>query len=109
MKLPTARVSGRQSRIIAIAVTLAALLMPLAQSNLALAQSKPRSSGVTNPSNPTTCPFNFLDVRSTDYFYDGVRYLFCMGAISGYLDDTFRPGNTTTRAQLSKIVVIART
>jgi uncharacterized protein YkwD len=30
-----------------------------------------------------------------------------MGAVGGYPDDTFRPGNTTSRAQLSKIMVIA--
>jgi uncharacterized protein YkwD len=49
----------------------------------------------------------FLDVHAPDYFYDGVRYLFCQGAIGGYSDGTFRPNNTTTRAQLSKIVVMS--
>jgi 5'-nucleotidase/2',3'-cyclic-nucleotide 2'-phosphodiesterase/3'-nucleotidase/5'-nucleotidase len=36
-----------------------------------------------------------------------VHFLYCHGAISGYADYTFRPFNNTTRAQLSKIVVLA--
>ena len=56
---------------------------------------------------PTYCPFNFSDVRQTDYFYEAVRYLFCAGAISGYADQTFRPYNNTTRGQLCKIIVLA--
>ena len=54
-----------------------------------------------------SCAITFSDVHTGDYFYDPVRYLYCMGAISGYNDNTFRPGNTTTRAQLCKILVIA--
>ena len=50
---------------------------------------------------------NFSDVQITDYFYESVRYLYCAGVISGYSDGTFRPGNNTTRGQLSKIVVLA--
>jgi plastocyanin len=46
-------------------------------------------------------------VHPTDYFYDGVRWLYCRGAISGYDDGTFRPSNNTTRGQLTKIVVLA--
>jgi uncharacterized protein YkwD len=72
-----------------------------------MAQGKPGSSGVTNPANPTTCTVSFSDVHAADYFYDGVRYLFCMGAVGGYTDGTFRPGSTSTRAQLSKIMVMA--
>ncbi len=49
----------------------------------------------------------FSDVNPTDYFYEAVRYLYCAGVISGYADGTFRPYNNTTRAQLSKIVVLA--
>jgi hypothetical protein len=43
----------------------------------------------------------------TDYFYDPVRYLYCLGAVSGYSDNTFRPYNNTTRGQLTKIVTLA--
>ena len=46
-------------------------------------------------------------MHQEDYFYEPVRWLFCHGAISGYGDGTFRPGNLTTRGQLSKIVVLA--
>src|SRR5205085_6689849 len=56
---------------------------------------------------PTPCAINFTDVQPNDYFYEAVRYLYCMGAISGYEDSTFRPYNTTTRGQLCKIVVLA--
>jgi uncharacterized protein YkwD len=56
---------------------------------------------------PTTCVVPFSDVHTTDFFYDGVRHLFCSGAIGGYADNTFRPGNTTSRGQFSKIIVMA--
>jgi hypothetical protein len=52
-------------------------------------------------------PPSFSDVLPPDYFYEPVRYLACQGAISGYADDTFRPYNNTTRAQLTKIVTLA--
>jgi len=55
----------------------------------------------------TPCSITFTDVLPTDYFYVPVTYLYCHGAISGYADNTFRPGNLTTRGQLSKIVVLA--
>ncbi len=56
---------------------------------------------------PTPCDITFSDVNPSDYFYEAVRYLFCAGAITGYGDNTFRPYNNTTRAQLSKIIVLA--
>ncbi len=49
----------------------------------------------------------FTDVSPQDYFYAGVRYLYCAGVISGYDDNTFRPYNNATRGQLTKIVVLA--
>jgi trimeric autotransporter adhesin len=49
----------------------------------------------------------FIDVRTTDYFYEAVHYLYCAAIISGYGDNTFRPYNNTTRGQLCKIVVLA--
>ncbi len=54
----------------------------------------------------TVCPISFTDVSPTDYFYQGVQYLFCKGAITGYPDGTFRPYNNTTRSQMTKIVVL---
>jgi len=47
-------------------------------------------------------------VQQSDYFYVPVRYLYCIGAISGYADGTFRPYSATTRSQLVKMVVLAR-
>jgi len=49
----------------------------------------------------------FIDIHPTDYFYEAVRYLYCRGVISGYVDGSFRPHNLTTRGQLCKIVVLA--
>ncbi|MDQ2806932.1 MAG: S-layer homology domain-containing protein [Chloroflexota bacterium] len=60
---------------------------------------------------PTTgiCVAPFTDVQPSDYFYAGVNYLYChnSGVISGYSDGTFRPYNNVTRAQATKIVVLA--
>jgi hypothetical protein len=54
----------------------------------------------------TPCPITFTDILPTDYFYQALRYLYCAGVISGYSDNTFRPGNNTTRAQMCKIIVL---
>jgi hypothetical protein len=50
---------------------------------------------------------SFTDVSPGDYFYAGVRWLYCRGVITGYGDHTFRPYNLTTRAQMAKFVVLA--
>jgi hypothetical protein len=50
---------------------------------------------------------SFSDVQTTDWYYDNVRWAFCSGIAGGYSDGTFRPGNNTTRAQMSKMVVLA--
>ena len=39
----------------------------------------------------TPCAVPFSDVHPTDYFYNGVRYLYCKGAISGYADILIAP------------------
>jgi hypothetical protein len=76
------------------------------------ATNTPSNTPTTGSGSPTAtstpCTITFTDVLPTDYFYDAVRYLYCHGAISGYNDNTFRPGNLTTRGQLTKIVVLAR-
>jgi hypothetical protein len=64
-------------------------------------------SGSTNTPTNTPCTISFTDVQPSDYFYEAVRYLYCAGVVSGYPDNTFRPYNNTTRAQLSKIAVLA--
>jgi hypothetical protein len=50
---------------------------------------------------------NFSDVLPSDWFYDTVHCIYCMGAVSGYADGTFRPYNNTIRGQMTKIVVLA--
>jgi hypothetical protein len=48
----------------------------------------------------------FLDVQSYSWEYPYVEYLAERGIISGYSDQTFRPGNSATRGQFSKMVVL---
>src|SRR5207247_4761086 len=64
------------------------------------------TSTSTATATATPCPMTFPDVRTSDYFYEAVRYLYCRGVISGYADGTFKPYNNTTRGQLTKIVVL---
>jgi uncharacterized delta-60 repeat protein len=52
----------------------------------------------------TACPVEFSDVPASEPFYSFIRCLACRGVMSGYADNTFRPGNKITRAQLAKIV-----
>jgi hypothetical protein len=56
---------------------------------------------------PTPCTIQFSDVPSNHPFYIYIRCLACRGIIGGYSDGTFRPGNPTTRGQMSKIVANA--
>jgi hypothetical protein len=50
----------------------------------------------------------FSDVVPGEYFYRPVNWLVSQGAVSGYSDCTYRPQNNTTRAQLTKIVTLAK-
>ncbi len=67
----------------------------------------PPTSTVEATITPTPCTVNFLDVHPGDYFYEGVRYLYCAGVISGYPDGTFRPYSNASRGQVTKIIVLA--
>jgi hypothetical protein len=49
----------------------------------------------------------FDDVPFDSWMYPYVEFVALRGIVSGYADSTFRPGNNTTRGQLSKIVVLA--
>lgn len=49
----------------------------------------------------------FSDAFPNDYFYTEVNALYCQGAISGYVDNTFRPNNPSTRGQTAKIISLA--
>jgi len=89
------------------------LLIPASIVNFGVAGSanakdESRASGIVNDAPEVNCTMSFSDVRPTDYFYESVRALFCIGAIGGYSDGTFRPGAISTRGQLSKIVVISQ-
>lgn len=64
-------------------------------------------TGCTPAPTPTpsgSCTIQFDDVLPGSTFYAYVRCLACQGIVSGYPDNTFRPSNTVTRGQLSKIV-----
>ncbi|MGI8588666.1 MAG: S-layer homology domain-containing protein [Chloroflexia bacterium] len=55
----------------------------------------------------TPCVMTFTDVPTSAWFYDYVHYLYCNEYINGYADNTFRPANSSTRAQLVKIITLA--
>lgn len=57
---------------------------------------------IYTPPTPT-----FSDVPTTHPFYRYVETAHSRAIISGYSDGTFRPGSDVTRAQLSKIIVLA--
>ena len=50
----------------------------------------------------------FTDVYPSDAYYTGVEYMANHGVISGYGDGTFRPADGATRAQISKIIMLAK-
>jgi peptidoglycan/xylan/chitin deacetylase (PgdA/CDA1 family) len=56
----------------------------------------------------TACPAGqFSDVPPESTFYPWITHLAGVGAISGYSDCTFRPGNTITRGQVAKVIMLA--
>jgi hypothetical protein len=59
--------------------------------------------GLYTPASPT-----FTDVPADHPFFAYVETAAIHVIISGYDDNTFRPGNNVTRGQLSKIVVLAQ-
>ena len=123
MRFQINNANTRLRRVAGLIMLLAAAL-PLAAPGYA--QSQPKSGvpangevppaaenttpgkSVAGPAAPTGCEISFSDVQPTDHYYEGVRYLYCDGAISGYADNTFRPGNPTTRGQVAKIIVLAK-
>jgi hypothetical protein len=48
----------------------------------------------------------FADVPADYWAYTFIEYLANAGVISGYSDNSFRPGNNATRGQFSKMIVI---
>jgi hypothetical protein len=51
---------------------------------------------------------HFSDVPSSNLFYEYIETAYHHSIISGYADGTFRWGNNITRAQLSKVIVLAQ-
>ncbi len=56
--------------------------------------------------NDTPTGQTFSDVPADSAFYVFVERVAARGAVGGYPDGTFRPGNNTTRGQVSKIVSV---
>jgi hypothetical protein len=64
-----------------------------------------RTPAPPNTLTPLPC-ITFTDVHPSQYFFHAVDWLFCRGIISGYPDNTFRPNNGATRAQIVKMIVL---
>src|SRR5205085_2029779 len=77
---------------------------PTSTSTATSTATPPITATSTSTPTSTPCTITFTDVHPADYFYNGVRWLYCRGAISGYNDNTFRPYNNTTRGQMVKII-----
>ncbi len=52
----------------------------------------------------STITLNFKDVQKTDWFYYYVKAGVNLNLLNGYNDNTFRPNNSITRAEATKIV-----
>lgn len=98
----------RFPRLLACLILVLAVLLNFGITRQASAEGKSQATGLTNNAPDVNCTMAFSDVRPTDYFYESVRALFCMGAIGGYSDGTFRPNTVSTRGQLSKIIAISK-
>jgi hypothetical protein len=83
--------------------------VPRATNTTGPAPTTPPTSAVPPPvptGYPTVAPcYNFLDVGTGDWYYQYVHWLACNNVIGGYPDSTFRPGNPSTRGQLTKMMV----
>ncbi len=62
---------------------------------------------VTHFSALSGCSIEFTDVPSTHPYHAAIHCLACQSVMNGFSDNTFRPDNNVTRAQLAKIVAIA--
>ena len=63
----------------------------------------PRPQYIVN----VTCTARFSDVCPDYWAYTYIEFLARAASSRGYSDGTFRPGNTATRAQLAKMIVVA--
>ena len=56
---------------------------------------------------PAVCRSRFTDVPTSHWAYQPITDLYCRGIVSGYLDNTFRPGVGASRAQIAKMLTLA--
>lgn len=61
--------------------------------------------GTTTPGTPVQAPKTFSDVPKTAGSYPYITELTTSGAISGYEDGTFRPGNPVTLGEALKLIM----
>lgn len=74
-----------------------------------------RTGTVTATATASPYPIEFTDVKTQDWYYPYVSYLYCRGVISGYNSTPpcdegapcFKPNSPATRGQASKIVTLA--
>ncbi|MEO5952854.1 MAG: S-layer homology domain-containing protein, partial [Chloroflexia bacterium] len=71
-----------------------------------VAAPKPQTPG-DQKAGIQTCDDVFIDVCAGAWFYAPVMNLHALGAVSGYEDGTFRPGNLLSRGQVMKVIVLA--
>jgi len=70
-------------------------------------EEPPESRTTTGPPQQiTVTSTRFWDVPADYWAYQYIDYLANAGIISGYSDNSFRPGNNATRGQFSKMIVL---
>ncbi len=63
-----------------------------------------REDTATSPTTPTAPSMSFTDIRSTDWFYDAVKYMFDNELMNGVSDTLFAPNTELTRAMFVTIL-----
>lgn len=63
------------------------------------------SPGYTNQYTEPVKPSLFNDTPSTEWYYEPVEKLASLSLIKGYEDNSFRPDNSITRAEYTKLIV----
>jgi N-acetylmuramoyl-L-alanine amidase len=58
------------------------------------------------PTSALAHPSSFPDVNEGSQAHDGIEFMTAAGVISGFKDGTFHPGDTLTRGQATKVLVL---
>ena len=61
----------------------------------------------TEPETSTQTKIQFVDLQSVPWAQEAINKLCEKGIVSGYGDNTFAPDNTVTRAEFTKMIVLA--